>query len=124
MELAAVVFALKVWRHHLYRAEFDLFSDHKSLKYLFDHRDLNMRQRRWMEYLKDFDFDLRCHLGKANVVVDALSRKALALAEVMMYTCNLFEKVRDLNLEVTEDDGGILLHRLEVSCDLRPPKYR
>jgi len=78
LQLAAIVFALKVWRHNLYGAQFDLFSDHKSLKYLFDQRDLNMRQRRWMEYLKDFDFELKYHLGKANIVDDALSRKALA----------------------------------------------
>ena len=77
LQLAAIVFALKVWRHNLYGAQFDLFSDHKSLKYLFDQRDLNMRQRRWMEYLKDFDFELKYHLGKANIVDDALSRKAL-----------------------------------------------
>ena len=55
LELTAIVFALMIWRHHLYGAQFDLFSDHKSLKYLFDQRDLNMRQRRWMEYLKDFE---------------------------------------------------------------------
>jgi len=119
LELAAIVFALKIWRHHLYGAQFDLFSDHKSLKYLFDQRDLNMRQRRWMEYLKDFDFDLKYHPGKANVVADALSRKALAQAEVMMHTCKLYERVRDLNLEATEVDGSIWLHRLEISCDLR-----
>ena len=52
IELAAVVFALKIWRHHLYGVKFEVFSDHKSLKYLFDQRELNMRQRRWMEFLK------------------------------------------------------------------------
>jgi len=87
LELEAIVFALKIWRHHLYGAQFDLFSDHKSLKYLFDQKDLNMRQRRWMEYLKDFHFDLKYHPGKANVVADALSRKALARAEFSMHTC-------------------------------------
>jgi hypothetical protein len=73
LELAAIIFILKIWRHHLYGTHFELFSDHKSLKYLFDQRDLNMRQRRWMEYLKDFDFDLKYHPGKANVVADAES---------------------------------------------------
>jgi hypothetical protein len=119
LELAAIIFALKVWRHHLYGVQFDLFSDHKSLKYLFDQKDLNMRQRHWMEYLKDFDFDLKYHPGKANVVADALSRKALAQAEFMMHTCKLYEKIQDLNLEATEVDNGLWLHKLEVSCDLQ-----
>jgi hypothetical protein len=72
-----------------------------------------------MEYLKDFDFDLKYHPGKANVVADALSRKALVQAEVMMHACKLYEKVRYHNLEATEDDDGIWLHKLEISCDLR-----
>ncbi|GAU48377.1 hypothetical protein TSUD_405390 [Trifolium subterraneum] len=77
LELAAVVFALKVWRHYLYGSIFEVFSDHKSLKYLFDQKELNMRQRRWLEFLKDYDFELSYHPGKANVVADALSRKSL-----------------------------------------------
>ena len=76
MELAAVVFALKIWRHYLYGEEFEVYSDHKSLKYIFTQRDLNMRQRRWMEFLEDYDFTLYYHPGKANVVADALSRKS------------------------------------------------
>jgi hypothetical protein len=56
LELAAVVFVLKIWRHYLYGARFEVFSDHKSLKYLFDQKELNMRQRRWLELLKDYDF--------------------------------------------------------------------
>ncbi|XP_068483219.1 uncharacterized protein [Phaseolus vulgaris] len=73
LELAALVFALKIWRHYLYGAQFQVFSDHKSLKYLFDQKELNMRQRRWMEFLKDYDFQLMYHPGKANVVADALN---------------------------------------------------
>jgi hypothetical protein len=73
LELAAVVFTLKIWRHYLYGARFEVFSDHKSLKYLFSQKELNMRQRRWMEFLKDYDFELNYHPGKANVVADALS---------------------------------------------------
>jgi len=119
LELATIVFALKVWRHHLYGAQFDLFSDHKSLKYLFDQNDLNMRQRRWMEYLKDFHFDLKYHPGKANVVADALSRKALARAEVSVHTCELYEQVKDLNLTITEIGEGIMLQKLEIFGDLR-----
>ena len=75
MELAAIVFALKIWRHYLYGVECQIFTDHKSLKYLFDQKDLNMRQQRWMELLKDYDCEILYHPGKANVVADALSRK-------------------------------------------------
>ena len=83
MELAAIVFALKIWRHYLYGEEFEVYSDHKSLKYIFTQRDLNMRQRRWMEFLEDYDFTLHYHPGKANVVADALSRKSRgALASI------------------------------------------
>lgn len=76
LELAAVVFALKIWRHYLYGERFEVFSDHRSLKYMFTQKDLNMRQRRWMKYLGDYDFKLSYHPGKANVVADALSRKS------------------------------------------------
>ena len=58
MELVAIVFALKIWHHYLYGEKFEVFSDHKSLKYIFTQRDLNMRQRGWMEYLDDYDFTL------------------------------------------------------------------
>ena len=75
LELAAVVFALKIWRHYLYREIFEVFTDHKSLKYIFGQRDLNLRQSRWLELLKDYDCTISYHPGKANVVADALSRK-------------------------------------------------
>ena len=76
MELAAIVFALKIWRHYLYDKEFEVYSDHKSLKYIFTQRDINMRQHRWMEFLEDYDFTLHYHPDKANVVDDSLSRKS------------------------------------------------
>ena len=76
MELAAVVFALKIWRHYLYGEKFRIYIDHKSLKYLLT--ELNLRQRRWLELLKDYDCIIDYHPGKANVVADALSRKAMA----------------------------------------------
>ncbi|GJS25160.1 putative reverse transcriptase domain-containing protein [Tanacetum coccineum] len=75
LELAAVVFALKLWRHYIYRVKIKIFTDHKSLKYFFDQRDLNMRQRRWLDLVKDYDCEILYHTGKANVVADALSRK-------------------------------------------------
>ena len=73
-ELAAIVFPLKIWRHYLYGEQFRVFLDHKSLKYIFIQRDLNMRQRRWMKYLEDYNFALHYH--PSNVVADALSRKS------------------------------------------------
>ncbi|KAI3665553.1 hypothetical protein L6452_44180 [Arctium lappa] len=75
LELAAVVFALKLWRHYLYGTRCTLYTDHKSLKHIFNQKELNMRQRRWLELLKDYDCELLYHPGKANVVADALSRK-------------------------------------------------
>ena len=68
--VAAIVFALMAWCHYLYDEQLEVFSDHKSLKYIFTQRDLNMRQRRWMEYLEDYEFILHYHPGKANVVAD------------------------------------------------------
>ncbi|TLX69919.1 hypothetical protein E9993_22690, partial [Labilibacter sediminis] len=76
LELAAVVFALKIWRHYLYGTKFQLYTDHKSLKYIFSQQTLNMRQQRAMELIKDYDCEILYHPGKANVVADALSRKA------------------------------------------------
>ena len=73
MELATVVFSLKIWSHYLYGEQLEVFSYHKSLKYIFTQRDLNMRQRRSMEFLEDYDFTLHYHPGKENVVDDALS---------------------------------------------------
>nr|GFC50449.1 retrotransposon protein, putative, Ty3-gypsy subclass [Tanacetum cinerariifolium] len=67
LELAAVVFALKIWRHSLYGESCDIFTDHKSLKYIFTQRELNMRQRSWLELLKDYDTNIQYHPGKANV---------------------------------------------------------
>ena len=76
LELAAVVFTLKKWRHYLYGVTFEVYSDHKSLKYLFSQKEQNMRQQRLIEFLEDYDCTINYHPGKANVVADALSRKA------------------------------------------------
>ncbi|GJW83868.1 putative reverse transcriptase domain-containing protein [Tanacetum coccineum] len=75
LELGAVVFALKFWRHYLYGTKCTVFTDHKSLQHILDQKELNMRQRRWLELLSDYDCEIRYHPGKANVVADALSRK-------------------------------------------------
>ena len=76
MELAAIVLTLKIWRHYLYGEQFEVFSNHQSLKCIFTQRNLNMRQRRWMKYFEDYDFTLHYHPGKANVVANALRRKS------------------------------------------------
>jgi hypothetical protein len=76
LELAAVVMALWMWRHYLLRNVVHIYTDHKSLKYIFTQPDLNMRHRRWLELIKDYKLEVHYHPGKANVVVDALSRKA------------------------------------------------
>nr|GFA94324.1 putative reverse transcriptase domain-containing protein [Tanacetum cinerariifolium] len=75
LELGSVVFALKIWNHYLYGTRCTVFTAHKSLQHILDQKDLNMRQRRWLELLSDYDCDIRYHPGKANVVADALSRK-------------------------------------------------
>nr|GFA22733.1 putative reverse transcriptase domain-containing protein [Tanacetum cinerariifolium] len=75
LELGAIVFALKIWRHYLYGTKCTVFIDHKSLQHILDQKELNMRQRRWLELLSDYDCDIHYHPGKANVVADALSRK-------------------------------------------------
>ncbi|KAI3819462.1 hypothetical protein L1987_13299 [Smallanthus sonchifolius] len=75
LELGAVVFALKIWRHYLYGTKCVVFTDHKSLQHIFNQKELNMRQRRWVELLNHYDCEIRYHPGKANVVADSLSRK-------------------------------------------------
>jgi ribonuclease HI len=76
LELAAIVFALKIWRHYLFREKVEIYTDHQSLKYIFSQKELNIRQRRLLELLKDYDCYILYHPGKANVVADALSRKS------------------------------------------------
>jgi ribonuclease HI len=90
LELAAVVHALKTCRHYLYGQKCDVYTDHKSLKYIFTQSELNMRQRRWLELIKDYELEIHYHPGKANVVADDLSRKSqvnLMVAHPMPY-CN------------------------------------
>ena len=77
--MAAVVHALKIWRHYLIGKRCQIFTDHKSLKYIFTQPDLNRHQRRWLELVKDYDLGINYHPGKDNVVADALSRKPISL---------------------------------------------
>jgi hypothetical protein len=100
MELAVVVHALKIWTHYIIGKRCEVYSDHKNLKYIFTQPDLNLRQRRWLELMKDYDLGINYHSGKANVIVDALSRRShvnmLATRELLPEFYEEFEK---LNLE-------------------------
>jgi hypothetical protein len=101
LELAAIIDALKIWRHHLMGIHFNIYTNHKSLKYIFTQADLNMRQRRWLELIKDYDIEVHYHPGKANVVADALSRKSHChCAEATLFSETLCNEMRKLNLEM------------------------
>jgi hypothetical protein len=76
LELVAAVMALRTWHHYLFRNAVHIYTDHKSLKYIFTQPDLNMRQRRWIELIKDYELEVHYHPGKANVIADTLSHKA------------------------------------------------
>ena len=109
MELAAVVFSLKIWHHYLFGEEFEAYSDHKSPKYIFTRRDLNIRQRRWMEFLEDYDFTLHYHPGKVNVVAGALSWKSRgALASIASREWKMLETVGQFGLQYSEQSQGTL----------------
>nr|GEW23593.1 reverse transcriptase domain-containing protein [Tanacetum cinerariifolium] len=131
LELGAVVFALKIWKQYLYGTKCTIFTDHKSLQHILDQKELNMRQRRWLELLSDYDCEIRYHPGQANVVADALSRKERTKplrvrALVMMIGLDLPEQILGAQTDAKkpenlkkEDVGGMLI---ENSKDLE--KFR
>ncbi|WVZ83396.1 hypothetical protein U9M48_030554 [Paspalum notatum var. saurae] len=99
LELAAVVHALKIWRHYLFGNRCEIYTDHKSLKYIFTQNELNMRQRRWLELIKDYNLEIHYHPGKANVVADALSRKSYVnMAVAFQMPFELCAEFESLNL--------------------------
>jgi ribonuclease HI len=117
LELATVIYALKIWRHHLMGMKCHIYTDHKSLKYIFTQTDLNMRQRRWLELIKDYDLEVHYHPGKANVVADALSRKAhCSCIYVEAFNKTLCWEMRKLNLEIIPQGD---LNHLSVEATLR-----
>ncbi|KAI3786613.1 hypothetical protein L1987_40426 [Smallanthus sonchifolius] len=112
LELGAVVFALKIWRHYLYGTKCVVFTDHKSLQHIFNQKELNMRQRRWVELFNDYDCKIRYHPGKANVVADALSRKD----HVMLHCARIQTDIQTRILEaqhVSVTEGNMYE---EMSC--------
>jgi hypothetical protein len=115
LELAAIVHALKIWRHYLIRNKYDIYTDHKSLKY-FTQEDLNMRQRRWLELIEDYDLEIHYHPGKANVVADALSRKSYCHSLSMeVVPPELCQEIGDLRLEILPKG---ILNELRVQYNL------
>ncbi|GKB68336.1 putative reverse transcriptase domain-containing protein [Tanacetum coccineum] len=131
LELGAVVFALKIWRHYLYGTKCTVITDHKSLQHILDQKELNMRQRRWLELLSDYDCEIRYHLRKANIVADALSKKERdqplrVRALVMTIGLNLPKQILEAQTEAikpenikAEDVGGMLI---ENSKDPEKPR--
>jgi hypothetical protein len=106
LELADVVHALKMWRQYLMGTYFNIFTDHKSLKYIFTQANLNMRQRRWLELIKDYDLEVHYHPGKANVVADALSRKSQCNCVMMDSRINtLCDELNKMKIEVIPSDA-------------------
>ncbi|GKA67174.1 putative reverse transcriptase domain-containing protein [Tanacetum coccineum] len=132
LELGAVVFALKIWRHYLYGTKCTVFTDHKSLQHILDQKELNMRQRRWLELLNDYDCEIRYHQGKANVVADALSRKEWSKplrvrALVMTIGLDLPKQILEAQIEAqkpenlkNEDVGGMI--RKDISKEKMEPR--
>jgi hypothetical protein len=114
LELAVVVHALKIWRHYIMGTKCQVYTDHKSLKYIFTQKDLNLRQRRWLELIKDYDLEIHYHPGKANLVADALSRKEhVHSAFVVQLPDELAKDFERLNL-------GIVTHTEGITIELEP----
>jgi hypothetical protein len=113
LELAIVVHALKIWRHYLMGKRYELYTDHKSLKYIFMQPDLNLRQRRWLKLIKDYDLGINYHPEKVNVVADALSQRShanhLVVKNIPSELCDEFAKLKIVaNMEVIEMEVGQL----------------
>jgi hypothetical protein len=141
LELAAIVHALKIWRHYLMGKRCELYMDHKSLKYIFTQSNLNLRQRRWMDLIKDYDLGINYHHGKANVVADALSRRShvsqFVVDSMPFELCEEFDKLNlriIVNTEATEMEvGSSLLQEIrrgqledekvqEIKCNIKEEK--
>ncbi|GKV06281.1 hypothetical protein SLEP1_g18179 [Rubroshorea leprosula] len=115
LKLAAVIFALKIWRHYLYDETCEIFTDHKSLKYIFIQKELNMRQRQWLELLKDYDLIISYHPSKAKKVVDALSKKSSSTTSSILATQKeILEDLVKLDVELRVDSTTAYLAALSA----------
>ncbi|GJS10857.1 putative reverse transcriptase domain-containing protein [Tanacetum coccineum] len=124
LELGAIVFALKTWRHYLYGTKSVIYTDHKSLQHIFDQKELNMRQRRWIELFSDYECEIRYHPGKANVVADALSRKERlkprrVRAMAMTVQIGMREKIQVAQSEALKQENILMenLHGLDQQME-------
>jgi hypothetical protein len=110
LEMAAVVHALKIWRHYIMGTKCQVYIDHKSLKYIFTQKDLNLRQRRWLELINDYDLEIHYHPGKANLDVNALSQKEhVHSAIVAQLPDEIVEDFRRLKLGIVEHTEGVTI---------------
>ncbi|GKF02705.1 putative reverse transcriptase domain-containing protein [Tanacetum coccineum] len=115
LELGAIVFALKTWRHYLYGPKSVIYTDHKSLQHIIDQKELNMRQRRWIELFSDYECEIRYHPGKVNAVADAL-RQVAAQSETSKAENAPAEMLRGLDqqMEIKGDGGLYFMDRIWV----------
>jgi hypothetical protein len=114
LELAAVVHALKIWRHYIMETKCQVYIDHKSLKYIFTHKYLNLRQHRWLELIKNYDLEIHYHPGKANLVADALSQKEHAHVAI---ATQLFD---ELAKDFERHNLGIVAHVEGIIIEVEP----
>ncbi|KAH0632967.1 hypothetical protein KY284_035753 [Solanum tuberosum] len=121
LEFVVVVFALKIWHHYLYGVHVDVFTDHKIIQYVFTQKELNLRQRRWLELLKDYDISIFYHSGNVNVVADALSM--LSMGSTTHFEEDKKELAKDVHkltrlgvqLMDSTEGGEVMMNRVESS---------
>ena len=114
-----MVFALKIWRHYLYGERCEIYTDHKSLNYFFTQKELNMRQRSWLELIRDYDCSINYHLGKANMVVNALSQKSSGfLAPLLTTQKEIINDLERIGIEIVMGDSQAFMASLTIQPTL------